>query len=82
MFWTEGTTERPSVGQIIQISFACKLSFTYVVEFSAQAREKETEDNQRQLETCKRTFDYLEQKMQSEIKLLRKSNTVLLHVIS
>lgn len=42
------------------------------IGFILQTREKENEDFIRQIETSKRSFDYIEQKMQSEIKLLRK----------
>lgn len=49
------------------------------VSFLKKAREKESEDYERQLEVSNRTYGNMEQRLTSEIKLLRKSYKKMLN---
>ena len=72
MFRAQGETQRVANGQFSSVSLA--YFFKICIPCFYQAREKESEDYERQLEVSKRTYGNMEQQLTSEIKLLRKLN--------
>jgi hypothetical protein len=68
------SSRRDSKGCKWQVLFLFILFLDNVISFSNQAREKESEDYERELEVSKRMYGNMEQRLTSEIKLLRKLN--------
>ena len=69
MFRAQGETQRVANGWLVVVFLKY---FDLISIFSYKAREKESEDYERQLEVSNRLYSNMEQRLTSEIKLLRK----------